>query len=330
MNHIKDIMNLGVLIDPVANTRLNTLNENEIKRIIDKTREERPLILTSDIIDIFLKISNFNIIKSHKKQLRISMQELTDMLNKRYDFIQSILIRKVELSNIVSINKCTNGKVSIIGMVKRKEPSSGNILIEIEDKTGSLKAIISNDIGDKIVLDDTIAISGSYNNKLLFGEKVLYPDVPLRNVSYSDSDTKIAFIINHDFSKDIHIEGDYFFVGNCDNVEKLKDTHPRTKIFILANQDRIDGNLQYISNPTYIEIDSVTFLLMFDNDPLLAIKKRFLNINKIDFLIDTVPDVIFTNKDVNTNYKSITILNDTCVLELKNRNVIKFNQETIE
>jgi len=255
------------------------------------------------------------------------MQELTDMLNKRYDFIQNILIKKVELSNIVSINKCTNGKVSIIGMIKSKEQSNGNTIIEVEDKTGSLKTIVSDDIGEKIALDDIVAISGSYNNKLLFGEKVLYPDVPLRKVSYSESDTKVAFIINHNFSKEIRIEGDYFFVGNCDNAEKLKEMYPRTKIFIFSNQEKMDGNLQYVSNPAYIEIDGVMFLMMFDNDPLLAIKKRFVSVNGTDFLIDTIPDVIFTNKDVNTNYKSITIFNETCMLELKNRNTIKFNQD---
>jgi len=323
MNYVKDIMALGVLIDPEANKKLTQLSENEVSKIIDRTREERPLILTCEIIDNFMKKTSFKIIKTHIKPKKMSVQEYTDMLNKRYEFAQDILLKKVELTNIVSINKCTDGKVSVIGMVKTKEQNNGNIILEIEDKTGTVRTIVAKDIGEKIILDDIIAVTGNFNNKLLFGEKVVYPDVPLRKVNYSNANTKISFIINHDFSKETHIEGDYIFVGNCDNVERLKELYPRTKVFIISDKDVIDGNLQYISNPTYVEVDGIIFLVMFDYDPLNAIKKRFLPIGNSDFIIDPIPDVIFTNKDINANYKSITITSEKCVMNLKDRNITK-------
>ncbi|MDD5416495.1 MAG: hypothetical protein PHU12_00805 [Candidatus Aenigmarchaeota archaeon] len=323
MTYIKELISLGVLIDPDANDRLKTLNETDIIKIIAKTKEDRPLVLTSEIINNYLKSTSFKILKNMKKVKKISVQDLIDVLNKRYDFTQELLMKKVELSNIISINKCSNGKVSVIGMVKSKEPSNGNMLLELEDKTGSVRVIVDRDVGEKVSLDDIVAASGSYNNKILFGEKIVYPDVPLRKVSYSELDTKVAFIINHDFENKIDINADYVFVGNCDNVEKIKEHYPRTKFFIVSNEEKTDGNLNYIVTPVSLEIDGVNILVLFDSDPLTALKKRFVNINSQDFLIDTAPDIVLTNKEISANYKSISIVGEKCLIELKNRNIIK-------
>lgn len=312
MEMIKELMGLGILVEPDVADLLKTLDNEKIKIIIERSKTERPLILTNDIIESFLKQTSFKILKTMERKKSFTVQDMVDKLNARYDFIQNLLMRKIELSNIVSINKCTNGKLTVIGIVKSKEKSDSNIIIELEDKTGTIKTVVSTDIGKKVDLDDVIAVHGNYNNKLLFGEKIFYPDIPLRRVSYSGSDTKIAFVINHDFSKKLDLDADYIFIGNCDNQEVAKEHYSRSRIFFIDDS---------ISNPALVEVDGIVILILFNSDPLDSVKKRFISINNNDFLIDSVPDIILTNKDVNTNYKGISIVGNKSVINLKTREI---------
>ena len=314
METIKELMGLGVLVDPEASDKLKELKDTEISMVVEKTKEERPLVLTPEIISSYLKSTKYEIIKQFEIKNSFSVQDMVDQLNRRYDFIQGLLMRKVELSNIVSINKCENGKLTIIGMVKSKEDSGSNDVLELEDKTGTIRAVISKDLSKDIKLDDVVAIYGRYNNKLLFGETVKYPDVPLRKVTYSDKETFVSFIINHNFKDKLNIDSEYVIISNCDNTENVKEKYPRSKIFIIGED---------ITSPSLIDIDGIMFMIILDQNPLSALKKRYLSIKKNDFLVDLVPDIILTNRDLNTNYKSISIINNNCMINLKTREIKK-------
>ena len=314
METIKELMSLGILVDPEASDRLKELKDTEISMVIEKTKEERPLVLTSEIISSYLKSSKYEIIKQFDIKKSFTVQDIVDQLNRRYDFIQGLLMRKVELSNIVSINKCESGKLTIIGMVKSKEDSGSNDVLELEDKTGTIRAVISKDLSKDIKLDDVVAIYGRYNNKLLFGETVKYPDVPLRKVTCSDKETVVTFVINHNFKNPIDIDSEYIIITNCDNTENVKEKYPRSKIFIVGGS---------VTSPCFINIDGIVFMIILDQNPLSALKKRYLSIEKNDFLVDLVPDIILTNRDLNTNYKSISIINNSCMINLKTREIKK-------
>ena len=114
METVKELMKIGILVDPDSIEKLKTLNSDNLKLVIDKTKEERPLVLTPEIIEIYLKVTNFKMIKQFDKKQTFTVQDIVDQLNKRYDFIQNLLMRKVEISNIVSINKCESGKLTVI------------------------------------------------------------------------------------------------------------------------------------------------------------------------------------------------------------------------
>ena len=319
MEILKQMMDMGILVEPLVSERMNALSPNQLSIVVDKVKTERPLVLTEQILEKYLKSSYFKILRNMSVTKRLTIQDFTETINKRYDFVQNLLMRKVELTNIVSINKCNSGKLTVIGMVKKKEPSNGNFVLELEDKTGTLNAVVSKDLAEKTSIDDTIAVYGNYNNKILFGEKVVYPDVPLRKVTYSKVDSKIMFIINQDLSNKVETDADYIFVGNCDNAERAKEHYPLAKIFIISDENKTEGSVNYITKQSFVEIDGVVVLVLFDTDPLSALRKRFISINNSDFLIDILPDIVLTNKMINTNYKSISILGEKTQINLKTR-----------
>jgi hypothetical protein len=58
----------------------------------------------------------------------------------------------------------------------------------------------------------------------------------------------------------------------------------------------------------FFKISNVIFLLVLGFDPLEALRKRYINIDNTDFLIEPSPDIVFTDKDINTNYKGVSIV----------------------
>ena len=155
-------------------------------------------------------------------------------------------------------------------------------------------------MGDKLSLDDVIALIGKINNKILFADKLIYPDVPLRPVNYAVDSIKIAFLEEGK-------ESDASYIFSKGKVE-----------------DKIKNKPHEITNPCLIEIENVLILVLFDSNPLEALRKRYVNIENTDFIIDPVPDIIFSDKDVNTNYKGITIASLNKIIDLKTREIQSF------
>jgi len=296
MNHIKNLISLGFLVDEDAINSLEKLNEEEFYKIVENLKKENIFIITSFVIMKILT-EEIKILKTFKPNKKFTIQDYVKMLNERYSHLQGILVKKLELTNIVSINKCSSGNVSVIGLVKTKEEKNEEFIISLEDQTGEIKVVIPKNLGEKLSLDDVIAVSGNINNKILFAEKLLYPDVPLRPVNYTSESIKIAFLIDNK-------KADVEYVIYKDRIE-----------------DKIKHKIYEITNPSIIKIKNIIVLIAFGFDPFDILKKRFVNIENTDFLIDIVPDILFTDKDINTNYKGISIVAQNKIIDLKTREV---------
>ena len=295
-NHIKNLINLGFLVDEDAKNSLEDLNEEDFYKIIENLKKENIFIVTNNIIKKFLT-DEIKILKKFEPNKKLTIQDYVKTLNERYSYLQEILVKKLELKNIVSINKCSNGDTSIIGLVKTKEEKNNEILISLEDQTGEINVIIPKSLGEKLILDDVVAISGKINNKILFAEKILYPDVLLRPVNYTSESIKIAFL-----PKDKKLDADYIIYK--DKIE-----------------DKLKNKTYEITNPSIIKIKNIIVLIIFDFDPLEILKKRYFNKGNNDFIIDIAPDILFTDKEINMNYKGISIISTNKIIDLKTREV---------
>ncbi len=205
-------------------------------------------------------------------------------------------MKKLELSNIVSINKCGTGVVTVIGMVKEKEEKNNNI-ITLEDSTGEIQALVTKKLVEKLALDDVVAVSGKINNKTLFVDKLLFPDVPFKPVVYSKEVVKLAFLSD---KKDIG--ADYLIYK-----DKIKD--------------KIKNKEYKITNPCIFKINNVIILLILGFDSLEALKKRYVSIKENDFLIEPSPDIVLSDIENNKNYKGISIVSKDKTIDLKTRKV---------
>lgn len=290
---MKNLTNLGFLIDEKIKDKIENLSEEELYRLIEGLKKENIFIINDGVLRNLLS-EDVKILRTFKKTEKFNVQDYVRNLNERYSFLQNILMKKLELSNIVSIDKSSDGSASIIGIAKEKEEKIENIIVSLEDPTGEIKAVIPKKIGEKLALDDVVALTGIIENKILNVDRILFPDVPLKNVAYTQDSIKIAF------SSEKNVDADYIVRNN--------------KI-----EDRIKNKEVEITNPCIFKIGNVLFLLILGYDPLDALKKRYVSIENSDFIMEPSPDIVFTDKGINTNYKGISVVSENKIVDLKTR-----------
>jgi len=296
MSHLKQLIDLGFLVEEDSKNVIEKLDENDFQKLIDNLKKEKVFLVTKNLINKILS-KEIEILKQFKPIKSFTVQDFVKTLNERYSFLQNILLNKIELKNVVSINKASSGGVSIIGLVKDIIEKNNNILVVLEDTTGDIETLMDKKLAEKLFLDDVIAVSGNINNKILFAEKLVFPSIPLRLVNYSSENVKIAFLSSKKGNKE-----DYAIYKN--------------KI-----EDKIKNKIYNITKPCFIKIKNIIILIIFGFDPIDLLNKRYVNIDNTDFLIDPIPDILFTDKKIDTNYKGISIVSLDKVINLKTREV---------
>ncbi len=295
-SHLKNLINLGFLVDEKIKDKIETLNEEEFYKLVENLKKDNIFIVNEETLRS-ISITEVKILKKFKKTEKFTIQDFVKKLNNRYDFLKNILMKKLELSNTVSINKCSVGTVTIIGLVKEKEEKNNNFIVFLEDPTGEIKALVTKKLGEKLALDDVVSVSGRINNKILFVDKLLFPDVSLKPVVFSKESIKLAFLSD---KKDV--KADYLVYK--DRIE-----------------DKIKNKKYKITNSCIFKINDVVILLILGFDPLEVLRKRYVNIENTDFLVEPSPDVVFTDKEINTNYKGISIVSKNKIIDLKTREI---------
>jgi len=295
-NHIKNLMNLGYLVDENILKLIENIDEDTFYKLVEGLKKENSFLITNELIKKIL-VRDVNVIKEFSSHKKFTVQDFVKGLNEKYNILQSILLKRVEFSDLISINKISSGNVSIIGFVKDKTENGDSLVVNLEDPTGIVQVLIAKPLGEKLALDDVVAVSGRMNNKILFADKIVYPDIPLRPVNYASENIKVAFL-----EDDKDCKTDYVFFKN-----KIKDN--------LKNKD------YSIKNPCLVEISGILILVLTDFNPLEVLRKRCVNKENTDFIIEPIPDIIFTDKDLNTNYKGVTVVSLNKLIDLKTREV---------
>ena len=139
-------------------------------------------------------------------------QDFVRYFRDRYAKMRDILSRRLSARPIESLNKSTAGReVSLIGMVADiRNTAKGNRVIELEDPTGMITAIIGKDAeifeqSSFIVPDEVLGVTGvSDGNGRLFVRSLLWPDMPNQTQSL-EKGSGYALLLS-----DLHVGSKYF------------------------------------------------------------------------------------------------------------------------
>ncbi len=193
-------------LDPEKKKEIDLISEEikkpEEKIILDKEKTTNDVIVIKNYIE-----------EENKKKEVVSF---VNYFNVRYEAIKKILMNRPELQNVLSINKLLNKKdretVALIGMVSDKRiTKKGNILLTLEDKTGSTNIVINKTkenlfkTAKDIVLDEVIGITGFNGEGIIFVDNIFLPDIPMnKEIKKNDKEVYVGFI------SDIHVGSNNF------------------------------------------------------------------------------------------------------------------------
>jgi len=168
----------------------------------------------------------------------------------RFSKIREILSRRLNSRPIESLGKSTTGReVSLIGMVMDvKTTSKGNRVIELEDPTGMITAVIQKDAevfeqSSLIITDEVIGVTGiSDGNGRLFVKSLLWPDMPNQTAPLENG-SGFALMLS-----DLHVGSKYFMADAWQRflhwlngeVEATSGLASQVRYIVIAG-DLVDG-----------------------------------------------------------------------------------------
>ncbi|HLD39794.1 MAG TPA: metallophosphoesterase [Candidatus Nanoarchaeia archaeon] len=170
-----------------------------------------------ELTSILSSPSQVQIIISYKNEARkFEVKDFTQLFASRYRFLEGILRQRQELQNTMPISRLLAKKekenVSLIALIDDiSETKNGNLILTAEDLTGRIKVVFSKNKKDlyqkakDLVLDEVVGISGVLGDKIIFGEEIVWPDIPVNNQLKKSEVEEYAI-----FLSDVHVGSKLF------------------------------------------------------------------------------------------------------------------------
>ncbi|MBI1973432.1 DNA-directed DNA polymerase II small subunit [Candidatus Micrarchaeota archaeon] len=288
----------GFLVTPgAAKLILESQNPAELVTIIEANcnqkwfveprdllpKEEAKLAQVVERADVVVEHTDFKpLAKEYDSQVRVLMnvdheesastgtlEDFVDYFKNRYEDI-SLLLRGRGENSIVPINELARRRgqsVAVIGMVNdKRQTKNGHLLVEVEDPTGKLTALVmkTNEALIKsaswLVNDEVVLLDGKLSKDLFIINKITEPDVPLREMKTTEDRVCFAFL------SDIHVGSKLFMRKNFEYLiewlhgkhgnERERELAGRIKYISLAG-DLCDGIGVYPSQENELEITDI-------------------------------------------------------------------------
>ncbi len=197
---------------------------------------------------------------------KIDVEDFVSHFRSRFSKMRSILQTHSNLKNLVSINKIAGDRqgFSIIGMVSDKRTTkNGNILLDVEDLTGSMRVLVNQNKpqiykkGEEITLDSVVGISGSGNKEILFANDIIFPDAILLEKKKSPEEEYALFITDLQYGSKLFLKENFNkfldYLGgkipNTPEVGKIK--------YLFISGDLVTGVGNYPEQEKDLEIDDL-------------------------------------------------------------------------
>lgn len=164
-------------------------------------------------------------------------QDFKTYFQDRYRQLAKILRARRELRNATPIERVRPGaqEVQVIGMVlDTMTAKSGNRVIELEDETGTIRALVRQEeralhsLSETLVADEVVGVVGAASQKgdMLFVESLVRPDIPMRERDREHiPDVPLAAA----FLSDIHVGSGTFMSENWAAMLKWLNGHGASK-----------------------------------------------------------------------------------------------------
>ncbi len=225
-----------------------------INKIIEEVKQPDDVVIPDkeELNSSVIVLRNYEEDYSKKREVR----DFVQYFRNRYESLKKILLTRSELSSVVSISRVLNRRendyVSVIGFVSNKTiTKKGNIMLELEDSTGSIKAVITKnkkevyDLAKDLVHDEVIGVIGNSGDKIIFVNNIVFPEVPLsKELKKIDDNVSAIFIADMHVGSSMFHEKEFLnFVDwlNCKVGGKEQKELAKSVKYLFIVGDLVDG-----------------------------------------------------------------------------------------
>ncbi len=205
--------------------------EETISRLLTIVRRSKPSVLTPELIHGEESHEEPPVVEVRRRRKRTEAEEhdselvirrgsdvtgrslgqgniesFVSYFSSRYERLSSILRSRKELREAQTVERVLSGaqrEVSLIGMVSDIRTSrKGNLILELEDPTGSLPVIVLSEDRElmqavrEVTKDEVLGVVGFLSNggNMLIAKEIFFPDLPHREPRRSESPVAVALI----------------------------------------------------------------------------------------------------------------------------------------
>lgn len=294
---IKGFLNKGYQLD-AESLEYFQKNEGKIGQFMDitsKTESSIPTIITIDVVKMKLGQNEgkyrIEVLRDFKRvEGVISVANSINFIAKKYEKMKKFLLNRLDLVNLISVNKLSSKtkKFSLIVIVKEK--NEGDKSLVVEDSTGELSVFIDKKIIDNfyaVVPDEILGLVCEKEGDTVYVKNIIFPDIPLnRDINATKEDVFCLFISDiHMDDKDFNKKGyekfldwtrkvdyDKFYIfalggisKNSDDVSNFFNSLPKGsyKVYLKsANDPNLEVGDLTVNDPSLIKIEGkLNFLI---------------------------------------------------------------------
>ena len=187
-----------------------------------------------------------------KSRTKGEVENFVNYFRNRYSKLSRLLRPngKDPLVSLRDARRYINDRVRVNVLVREKrDTKKGNLLLEVEDMSGSFKVVVSGgrdekllEAGKRILRDDVISISGKVLEPFIIADEIEWPDFPLmRQRKLAENDLAIAYLSDTHFGSRYFLEREFkSFVDWLHGKGEAKDLAGKVKYVIVAG-DLVDG-----------------------------------------------------------------------------------------
>lgn len=175
-------------------------------------------------------------------------EDFLALFRDRYERLSSLLTDRVSARSIASLSSTNRSRhgIGVIGLLTDvRSTGSGHWLFELEDLTGSCRALVhaDNPLFDSVkelLLDQVIAIEGTLSDDggIIFIDELHQPEIPMSNTANrADRHVEVALV------SDLHVGSEEFAADAWASfVDWLDNSHDASAIeYLIVGGDLVDG-----------------------------------------------------------------------------------------
>jgi DNA polymerase II small subunit len=183
--------------------------------------------------------------------------EFLQYYNDRYDKMRKLLTRRQEMKSATTINRLERrdegDEATTIGFVNDKySTSSGKYIVELEDKTGTFKALVDEREGQRIVPDEVIGVRGSMGGDIIYADSIIRPDLPIPQGTNTTKDNIQAAYIS-----DLHMGSEDTLHKRLDRFADYLSSDKHKIGYVFIPGDLVEGVGIYPGQEEELEVQDI-------------------------------------------------------------------------